>query len=247
MLLDGGNETDEADRRQVTDCLVLFWPGDDLLRPPVHGQVAPVPLEDEVCEQLVRPLVVLHLGLLRLSRGKRHFLPETLEKLLLSLLRKSTQRVLRLRLLDGLLRLFLLILHCLRTALLDAFYLYRHGTIDFACVLITRIVGGICQIALIFLTNGDEAGLGLQVVIIDDRLARELPIVRIVEPLQFEELLPIMVFLAQRLVLHQSSLWRGAEALAAVLPVLGVLDQHLVALLLDLIKELLRVTPDLCR
>ena len=38
---------------------------------------------------------------------------------------------------------------------------------------------------------------------------------------------------------------RGTPSLTARLLVLGVLDEHLVTLLLDLVEELLRMAPDL--
>ena len=110
-------------------------------------------------------------------------------------------------------------------------------------VLLNLVFVHLGHLPLILLADRYEAWLGLQVVVVDDRLAGELSLVAVVEALDLEDLVAAPT---HAILFRIADFFTGNSGFfVARLLILGVLDEHLVALLLDLVEELLRVAPDL--
>lgn len=150
------------------------------------------------------------------------------------------------------------LLQCDRLRLLDGATLRLSGG-PLACVLILAfflftIVRVLCTLlselakfhllALVLFAELRVARLGLQPIVVDDRLPSESPLVRLLKLLDDKD------GLVRQRLLHEWHLVtvllrRSPTPLAARLLVLRILDEHLVTFLLDLVEELLRMAPDL--
>ena len=101
------------------------------------------------------------------------------------------------------------------------------------------------HLSFVLLADCDEARLRLQVVIVDDRLSSKLALIAVVESLDLEELIafaPLAWLFRLSRSLSKATFEFG---FGARLLVFCVLDQHLMAFLLDLVEEFLRMAPDL--